>query len=475
MKRIIAIALLAVMLVGIFSGCKKDGAAGTATGDGYQVGFAREKIMPTTSVSLAGYGNYANRVNKGFLDELYASATAITDPQGNTLLIVAADIIRFTTALHETLSQQLSTELGIPAENIILNASHTHSGPENQSVSGGVGISQYLTVFQAGVLEAAKKSMEDRSPATLSVGAFDVDGLNFVKHVKFTDGTFGGDNFGDFTDKTIENYATEADHEMRMLKFTREGKKSILMCNWQGHPLMTGGINKTDLSADYPGSTRTYIEAQLKDTYFVFLQGCAGDMNVRSYIKDDQPTTDNKLFGQALGVQILQAQTVLKGVEAGTIKAKEIVFTGNINHTEDHLASVALPIANYFTQTGDREGGNAMCEPYGINSVYHARSIVNKAGMGATKTIKIYAYALGGVGIATTPMEYFNDLGEDVRDRSAFDFTLTLGYTNGYESYMPTEFAYTYNPYEANQCPFESGTGEKIADALVAALDEMAK
>jgi len=471
MKRIIAIALLAVMLVGLFAGCKKDGASGGS--GGYQVGFARVEIMPTTPVSLAGYGNYANRVNKGFLDKLYAHATAITDKDGNTLLIVAADIIRFTTALHETLSTQLNMELGIPRENIILNASHTHSGPENQSVSGGVGISQYLTVFQNGVMEAAKGAMEDRSAASLSVGAFDVDGLNFVKHVKFTDGTFGGDNFGDFTGKTIENYATEADHEMRMLKFTREGKKSILMCNWQGHPLITGGINKTDLSADYPGATRDFFEQKNPDTYFVFLQGCAGDMNTRSYIAEDQPTTDNKLFGQALGLQIMQALPKLKEVEAGKVLAKEIVYTGKINHTEDHLASVALPIADYFTQTGDRVGGNAMCEPYGINSVYHARSIVNKAKMGATKTIKIHTYALGDVGIACTPMEYFNDLGEDVRDRSPFGFTLTLGYTNGYESYQPTEFAYTYNPYEANQCPFASGTGEEIADELVKALEEL--
>ena len=90
MKRIIAIALLATLMVGLLCGCKKDGAKAGADA-GYRVGFAREDVMPEKPTSLAGYGNYANRVNKGYLDMLYSHATAITDQEDNTLIMIAND------------------------------------------------------------------------------------------------------------------------------------------------------------------------------------------------------------------------------------------------------------------------------------------------------------------------------------------------------------------------------------------------
>lgn len=50
--------------------------------------------------------------------------------------------------------------------------------------------------------------------------------------------------------------------------------------------------------------------------------------------------------------------------------------------------------------------------------------------------------------------------------------TFTLGYTNGSHSYLPTEFAYTYNPYECNQANIAPGEGEKMADRLLEMMKE---
>ena len=471
MKRIIAILVLAAMLIGVLCGCGKDGAKAGSNAD-YRVGFAREDVMPKTPVSLGGYGNLKNRVNKGFLDMLYAHATAITDKEDNTLLIIAIDSMNFPDDMANKCRQLISEKLGIPQVNVLINASHSHSTPQLSVSSGAVGVTEHRTLVEEKVIAAAEAAMASRVPAKMQFTKFNIDGLNFVKHIKMNDGSYAGDNFGDHT-KGYAEYATTADNEMRVIKFDREEGDDIILYNWQGHPLITGGINKTDLSADYVGATRDAFEAQNPGNKLVFFQGCAGDMNTRSYFQEDQPTTDNKLFGQNLSAQIMMGLKGLKDVPAGTVKATEFNYVGKVNHSEDHLAALAQPIASYFWSTGDRVGGNEMCKPVGLNSVYHCEGILSKVKMGETDSLMIYAYQIGPIGLIATPTEMFNDLGEYIRENSPYDYTMTLGYSNGYYTYLPTEFAYTYNPYEVNRCPLEAGNGEKIAEKLVSMLEEL--
>ena len=92
----------------------------------FQVGYAQVNINPPLGIGIVGY--YVPRFAKGFLDDLEASALALTCGQTPVLLVnidhcgIEADICnRFRGAMSKT--------SGIPVENILLTATHTHTGP----------------------------------------------------------------------------------------------------------------------------------------------------------------------------------------------------------------------------------------------------------------------------------------------------------------------------------------------------------
>jgi len=469
MKRIIAIALLVALLIPVLCGCKKDGNAKADEG-GFRVGYAAVEIMPKLPTYLGGYGDYS-RIHTGFLDLLYSSCVAVTDANDNTLLIINTDTIRYPDSVVQSVRKAINRETGIPEDHIALNASHSHSTPETPDRTGQ-NIGAYGDILLNGTVEAAKEALADRAPATMSVGKIDVEGMNFCKHYIMSDGSYAGDNFGDHSLGYV-GHAHEGDPEVRLVKFTRADKDDVLMWNWQGHPLITGGINKTNISADYPGSTRMAFEANNPGCKLMFLQGCGGDMNTRSNIKEEAPTSDNKLFGQQLAAYLTQGMATMKEVPVGEVKVNQVKYVGQTDHREDHLQGIAAPVREYYSRTGDREGGNEMARAVGLNSVYHAAAIARKAKLGPTLTIEIDAYQIGELGIVTIPAEYFSQLGIYIRENSPYENTLTLGYTNGSHTYITTEFAFTYNPYECNQNLLMPGEGEKIADKLLEMLGEL--
>ena len=55
-------------------------------------GYAKVDITPKASLPLGGYGNSLSRISTGFFDYLYATALALQDEQGNTMLLMGIDM-----------------------------------------------------------------------------------------------------------------------------------------------------------------------------------------------------------------------------------------------------------------------------------------------------------------------------------------------------------------------------------------------
>ena len=90
-------------------------------------GCAKVNITPPLGISLIGsYGKPSDDV----LDELYAKALVLDDGT-NTVAIVSADLLY--TPLEEItgpVRKIIAEKTGIPKQNILVCATHTHSGPE---------------------------------------------------------------------------------------------------------------------------------------------------------------------------------------------------------------------------------------------------------------------------------------------------------------------------------------------------------
>lgn len=426
---------------------------------GYLVGYGRADMTPQQPIPLMGYGNTIRRVSGPVLDPLYATCVAITDAEGNSMLMIGSDstVPNYVGYVREEVSQAL----GIPMEHVLVNVTHTHSAPDLDANHPGV--APYRELYKKAHVEAALAAFADRKPAKMFYGSVETEGLNFVRHYRMDDGSFGGDNFGDWTNHYAVDNVTEVDPTMHLLKFEREGGKDVLVMNWRAHASITGGSLKPDVSADFVGSVRMYLEKEL-DCHFAYWQGCAGNVNPRSRIPERDCTRDYMEFGRQLGAFAQKALENMEEQTPGRIRVIQYILPGQINHTKDHLVEKAKEIRDYWTETGDWTGAKNMGMPHGIRSPFQALGIIKRSTMGQTFNISMSAVALNDdVAFATSANELFDTTGQYVEDHSPFRHTMVLGYTNGQTGYMPSAYAWYYTCYESDCTRFAPGVAEEIA------------
>ena len=92
-------------------------------------------------------------------------ATAFVFRQGDTeAVLVSATVCVIQKELAEIIQKRVQKELGIPADNVIVAATHTHSGPAT-----GIGIDwDYCNnIFIPQVTEAVKKAKENMQAVTM--------------------------------------------------------------------------------------------------------------------------------------------------------------------------------------------------------------------------------------------------------------------------------------------------------------------
>src|SRR5690606_7032541 len=115
----------------------------------------------------------------GVHDRLRSSALYISD--GKTAIIqIANDIIWVSQAVSRKARQRISTETGVPVEQIMITASHTHSGPgtarmlsnaaDPNASKAAPGFAQRL---EDGIVAAAVEAARIARPATLAYARAD--------------------------------------------------------------------------------------------------------------------------------------------------------------------------------------------------------------------------------------------------------------------------------------------------------------
>ena len=90
-----------------------------------RAGIAKIDITPPIGLELSGW---AFGPSVDILDELYAKLL-ILESKSNKVAIITTDLIGFQTEYADNIRYGIAEKLNISAENVLLSASHTHSGP----------------------------------------------------------------------------------------------------------------------------------------------------------------------------------------------------------------------------------------------------------------------------------------------------------------------------------------------------------
>jgi neutral ceramidase len=209
----------------------------------FRVGAAKVDITPTP----------LPKNSEGILDHIYARAIVI-DNGATRAVLFSADTGMLGEQLWKTVSQRVEKELGIPAQNLIMNPSHTHSAYGGSADQ----------VFN--VIKAAKEKLQ---PARIGYGT-GVSYINVNRNIidRKTNKWWEGPNYDGPSDKTVA-----------VIKFeTANGEPIAVYYNYACHAVVTG--NTDMLSGDYPGATSRYIEDSFDDKIVaLFSAGAQGDQN----------------------------------------------------------------------------------------------------------------------------------------------------------------------------------------------------
>lgn len=470
MKKVLALIVSALLLVSLAACNGGSEPAGTTTtapaaNTALQVGYAREVYSPKHSVQLAGYGQATERLATDILDDVCVTCIAFIDGEGTTALLFSIDC---SSSGGQTTTQTLravNKATGVPVENMFYSSTHTHSGPYNVAAA---------TELKKASVDAAVNALANAKPAEMFMGSTNTNALNFVRHYQMSDGSCVGDNHGVvMPGATRVGHMTEADSQMQLVKFVREGEKDIIMMNWQAHPTLAASDYYTMISADYIGPCRTYMEKEA-DCNFIYFQGAAGNLNAFSNIKGENDIGRNHIkHGEALAKTAIAALDSLAPAGTDSIKLVNHVYVAeNAQNTSEEMEMLAIyqdVIARGGTDDEAELATNGI-----INSNWEVISMgARSRNTDKTTDLSILALSIGDLSFIGAPYEMFDTNGMYIKEHTPFDMTFILCYCNDGHGYIASDYAFEYGCYEVDTRDFVRGTAEALADEYVSMLNEL--
>ena len=432
MKKLISLLLVLTMCLGLFAACgtpessdgdaTKDASEETTAPEGeaaldlsgkFSIGYGCTDVTPTESVPLGGYNDSADRYSTGTGYPFHAVAVAFTDAEGETVIYITLDLL-LAYGFADSMRNDLSKELGIPKDHIMVHCDHNHSGPDMAFQDPT--ITRYSVMLNNGVMAAAKAAMADRKPVTQMGTAFTrPENYNWVRHYLLADGSYQAEGVGAVPKSDLIGHATVSDNLLQAVRFTREGGKDVVLMNWQGHP--PGTDPRTIATGNYYSVMRTYVNANM-DCHSVFVFGGSGNLNNNSQIEGQVPHENYIELGENLGAQLVALKDQFVPATLGNI-----ILTENLFDTPNNS--------------------------------------------GIVTSVPLYTISMGDFAMAMAPFEIFDTNARGVREASQFKMTFYSSCTNKSMGYLPTPMSFDWPiAYEVRITKFPMGTAELIQEQL---------
>jgi len=247
----------------------------SAADSAWKAGFATVDITPADPVMLAGYSSRSNPA-AGTLDKLHAKALALDDGSGRLAILLTADLIGFRADMAAAICGRITASTGVPRERILLNASHTHTGPlvmvtspahdkvTDTQATKSIAFTRQLMDRCVEVAGRAAKSLQ---PAKLSTGGGVV---NFPM------------NRREFTERGVilgVNPRGPVDRSVPVLRIESPGGNLLGVVFGATCHNTTFGSRDNEVSGDFAGAAQAHVEREIPGVTALFLQGLAGDAN----------------------------------------------------------------------------------------------------------------------------------------------------------------------------------------------------
>ncbi len=256
------------------------GTARAAEPADWKVGLATVKITPERPVPLFGYGNRESHFDSVDQD-LFAKALALEDTAGRRAVIVTLDLVGFQAANSEDLLRRIEQRSGLAREALLVNASHTHTGPLvslHPAANGNLSYANlsgeevkntlaYTHELHDKLVDLVAQSLANLEPARLSWGQGKIS-FPTNRRVIQKDGSLTmAANPDGVTDRTVPVLRIDAP----------DGKLRGVLFGCACHNVALGVQNV--VSGDYAGAAQAELERRYPGAIALFMAGCGANAN----------------------------------------------------------------------------------------------------------------------------------------------------------------------------------------------------
>ena len=461
----------------------------TAATSELRMGVAAVKITPPLGTPMAGY--YGERKSQGVLDDLYAKAVVIDDGKTKAAMVVC-DVIGLSQTVVVEARQMIQEKTGIPADNVMISATHTHTGPVilrdsklDDLVAAGNKLSQdYLQQLPKWIDQVVEEANGRVAVVRVSYGRQDEPSLSFIRRFWMKDGSVGwnpgklnpnivrpigvvdpqvnvvyAETVGTKLDAVSDKMAADGSHHAA----ASDRKPMLTYINYANHLDTTGG---NLISADYPATlARRLADYKGAEMLTIFANGTCGNINhldVGSATAQTSPT-EAKRIGTVLAGAVLKSYLYLTAVGDTTLRVRrEVVSLPLPSFTDDELREARDIVA----KNGDHKPFLQQVKAYRIVDV--------AARGGKPFEVDVQVFTLGSqIAWVALPGEVFVELGLSIKAASPFRQTNVIELANGFTSYVPNRSAFAEGQYEVVTSRYAEGAGEKLVTTAIKLLGEL--
>lgn len=407
-----------------------------------KAGFSKVKITPPVGTPMTGFGNrdYDPAGARAVHDDLYIRALSLS--QGNEeVLIMGFDLLFFSRDEADRMKGAIGRRINLSPKQILLNTSHTHTGPKVGSWDYTPSDMLYLQFVEDSVVKAALQARNSRQEVTLWVGKT-TSAVPLNRRKKLPDGTV------DFA----PNPAGTVCNTLPFCVFKdTSGKPVSILFSISCHPSTIKGDELAyQFSSDYPGIATARLDQWLGHPGSVFLQGAAGDAKASVIGKGlDKWRAGN--WDDVAKVGTMLADEVVAGVGKGLTRVEpelrscttEMEFPMDAPLSREKIeAIIKQPVPE-----------SSESEPEALRRWAKEKLTALDRGYGLPKTVQIAAHGVqlgAGVRLIGIEGEIVGELGNLITGFYKTGVTFPMGYTDGAQMYIPTSAMLDEGGYEVN-------------------------
>jgi neutral ceramidase len=451
----------------------------------FKLGASKIRMTPPLG-SIIG-DSYGIRVSEGVHDDLYIK-TMVFEQGGKKVAFITLDAISLPHLLVMKSRQLIFQQTGIALNNIILNATHAHAGPQMNplfwDVVGGSAkfkSQEYTHKLPELIAASVESAVSKIQPVRVSVGSVQENTISFNRRYLMKDGTFRT-NPGKLNQNVVRP-AGPIDPALSIVYFESLDKKPVaILVNFALHVAIVGGNR---FSSDFPGVMSELIgKVKGEEVVTIFTNGTSGNINHLDVSNPDQLSgfDESRRIGTILAGRVLSALPSLRSIPIKSLKAEiRSVNLPVFQSVEQREAEWAKEVISKFGKPGGPGFADVVSAwrmldlvkyQGGLESRHKTTTTVPLTEDGTALETEVSVIAFDDqMALVGFPGDAFVELGLGIKLNSPFPFTIVSEQSgNGTISYMPNKKAFPEGQYEVNSVRYSSGGGETLVDAALETL-----